>query len=152
MYILLIYARARAHTHTHTHTHTHIYIYIYTEDWLLNINVDKQVRYSFGHIGVCHSNSIHAALSFYTHTIFGYKTSHLLKKSDARCRCGGRLSKLSVSTGPCIRVVLISNFWEAASSVGTFARGVLGVLTPTDGVLDDGTRRGDGVPDIRSFW
>jgi len=95
---------------------------------------------------------LHAALSFYTRTIFGYKTFHLLKKSDARCRCGGRLSKLSVSTGPCIRVVLISNFWEMASLVGTFARGVLGVLTPTDGVLDDGTRRGDGVPDIRSFW
>ena len=33
-----------------------------------------------------------------------------------------------------------------------FARGVLGVLIPpTDGVLDDGVRRGDGVFDMRSF-
>lgn len=75
----------------------------------------------------------------------------MLKKSDARCRCRGRLSKLSVSTGPCIRVVFVSDFWEIASLADVIARGVLGVLIPTDGVLDDNVRRGDGVLDIRSF-
>lgn len=74
----------------------------------------------------------------------------MLKKSDARCRCRGRLSKLSVSTGPCIRVVFVSDFWEIASLADVIARGVLGVLIPTDGVLDS-VRRGDGVLDIRSF-
>lgn len=77
----------------------------------------------------------------------------MLKKSDALCRCGGRLSKLSVSTGPCIRVTLTSNFCEDACLLaGIFVRGVLGVLMPMDGVLDDGVRRGDGVPVIRNFW
>lgn len=73
----------------------------------------------------------------------------MLKKSDARCRCGGRLSRLSVRTGPCTRATLISNFCEAASLTGVLGR--LGVLTPIDGVLDDGVRRGDGVPEIRNF-
>lgn len=84
------------------------------------------------------------------HTIFEHKGSHLLKKSDARCRCGGRLSKLSVSTGPCIRVVFVSDFWEIACLAGVIARGMLGVLMPMDGVLES-VRRGDGVLDIRSF-
>lgn len=79
--------------------------------------------------------------------IFKYKSFHLLKKSDARCRCGGKLSKLSVSTGPCIRVALVSDFSEVASLAGM----MLGVLIPTDGVLEDDVRRGDGVLDIRSF-
>lgn len=75
----------------------------------------------------------------------------MLKKSDARCRCRGRLSKLSVSTAPCIRVVFVSDFREIASLTGVIARGVLGVLMPIVGVLDDSVRRGDGVLDIRNF-
>lgn len=59
------------------------------------------------------------------------------------------MSKLSVSTGPCIRATLISNFCEAARLVGVF---VCGVLMPMDGVLDVGVRRGDGVLEIRNFW
>lgn len=80
-----------------------------------------------------------------------FKSFHLLKKSDARCRCRGRLSKLSVSTGPCIRVTFVSDFWPVAFLVDAIARGVLGVLMPANEVLDDGVRRGDGVPEIRSF-
>lgn len=62
------------------------------------------------------------------------------------------MSKLSVSTGPCIRATLISNFCEDARLIGVSVRGVLGVLTPMDGVLDVGVRRGDGVLEIRNFW
>lgn len=67
------------------------------------------------------------------------KGSYLLKKSDARCRCRGRLSKLSVSTGPCTRVAFVSAFWGVCLA-GVPARGVLGVLMPMDGVLVDGVR------------
>lgn len=49
-----------------------------------------------------------------------------------------------MSTGPCIRATLVSNFCEAVRLVGVFARGVLGVL-------DDGVRCGDGVLEIRNF-
>lgn len=88
----------------------------------------------------------------YFHKIFQHRKSHLLKKSDARWRCRGKLSKLSVSTGPCIRVILFSDFWDMLCLADVITPGVLGVLMPMDGVLDDDMRRGDGVLVIRSFW
>lgn len=73
---------------------------------------------------------------------------HLLKKSEALCLCGGKLSKLSVRTGPSdlrLLPLFLSDVESASRFNGVFALGVVGVLIPMDGVLDEDTLRGEGV-------
>ena len=76
---------------------------------------------------------------------------HLLKKSEALCLWGGRLSKLSVETRPW-GVDLRSSREDGHSFPGVERRGVPGVRTPIDGVRDLEVLLGVGVPIILSFW